>query len=338
MEDAPVNFGDYAPRDFDGGFQGQVTAQDALRMSLNIPAVMTLDRVGPLAFTLTLQNAGARLAFPARASGPSLAVALGGLGVSLSDITMLYAGIAEGGTARPLRCLAGAPAGPSHRLFGKVAAYYLRQILDGVNLPDGWAMGQGLKRGRTVGFKTGTSYGFRDAWSIGFSNDYTVGVWVGRADGTPRPGHVGVENAAPILLKTFELLPPDRQPAPAPPAGAILVQSNGQLPPQLRVFTRETEPKAPVAAVVPPPSIAFPPNGATVPIPDARAKDRTIVLKADGGREPLTWLVDGKLIGSFDRFEPAQFAPSGEGLAHVTVVDAEGRSDSALVRFKRLHS
>src|SRR5690242_21210553 len=53
-------------------------------------------------------------------------------------------------------------------------------------LPDGWAMGQGLARPRTIGFKTGTSYGFRDAWSVGFSNDYTVAVWVGRADGTPR--------------------------------------------------------------------------------------------------------------------------------------------------------
>ena len=47
-----------------------VTARDALRMSLNIPAVMALDRVGPLAFTLTLQNAGARLAFPAGGEAP----------------------------------------------------------------------------------------------------------------------------------------------------------------------------------------------------------------------------------------------------------------------------
>ncbi len=112
---------------------------------------------------------------------------------------MLYTGIAEGGEARGLRVLAGAPDAPKHRLFGKVAAWYLRQILDGVNLPDGWAMGQGLNRKRIVGFKTGTSYGFRDAWSVGFSNDYTVGVWVGRADGTPRPGHVGRDAAAPIL-------------------------------------------------------------------------------------------------------------------------------------------
>jgi penicillin-binding protein 1C len=47
MEDVPTNFGDYAPKDFDGTFLGAVTARDALQRSLNIPAVMILDRVGP---------------------------------------------------------------------------------------------------------------------------------------------------------------------------------------------------------------------------------------------------------------------------------------------------
>jgi penicillin-binding protein 1C len=336
MVDAPTNFGDYAPRDFDGGFQGEITARDALRMSLNVPAVMVLDKVGPLAFTLTLQNAGAHLAFPAHAAAPSLPVALGGLGISLSDIAMLYAGIAEGGQTRALRFIKGTPDAPKHHLFGAVASYYLRDILDGVTLPDGWAMGQGLVRKRTVGFKTGTSYGFRDAWSVGFSNDYTVGVWVGRADGTPRPGHIGRDQAAPILLKTFELLPNDRRPAPLVPAGAIMVANADQLPPSLRIFTRETEPKAQVAIVIPPPAISFPPNGATVPLPDAKAEDKNIVLKADGGKGPLTWLVNGALIGTFDRFQPALYAPLGEGIARITVVDTEGRSDSSEVRFKRL--
>jgi len=335
MEDAPVNFGDYAPRDFTGDFQGSITARDALRMSLNVPAVMVLDRVGPLAFTLALQNAGAHLAFPAHEDSPSLPVALGGLGISPADITMLYAGIAEGGQARGLRIIAGVPDAPAHRLFGPVAAYYLRQILDGVTLPEGWAMGEGLNRGRTIGFKTGTSYGFRDAWSVGFSNDYTVGVWVGRADGTPRPGHVGVDAAAPILLKVFGLLPADRREAPLPPTGAILTEATDQLPPSLRVFTRLAEPQVVRQAPVPPPSISFPPNGTVIPLPAADAKDKTIMLKADGGRAPLTWLVNGMLIGSFDRFAPALYLPQGEGNARITVVDAEGRSDTSQVRFKR---
>jgi penicillin-binding protein 1C len=335
MEDQPTSFGDYAPRDFDGRFQGAVTARDALQMSLNIPAVMVLDRVGPLAFTLALRNAGAHLSFR---DAPTLPVALGGLGIPLRDMAMLYAAIAEGGTAQGLRYLKGAPPKPRHRLFGPAAAWYLRDILDGVALPDGWAMGQGLSRPRTVGFKTGTSYGFRDAWSVGFSNDYTVAVWVGRADGTPRPDHVGRDSAAPILLKMFGLLPPDRRPAPPVPAGAIVARATSDLPPSLRVFTRQetAPPQAGQAAELAPPSITWPPNGAVVPLPDSHAAYRTLELRADGGKAPLTWLVNGALLGSFDRFVPALYAPSGEGLARVTVVDAEGRSDTSNVRFRKL--
>ncbi len=336
MEDVPTNFGDYAPKDFDGTYLGAVTARDALQMSLNIPAVMILDRVGPLAFTMSLQNAGARLAFPT-SDAPSLPVALGGLGVPLSDVAMLYAGIAEGGTARGLRTIKGTPDRPAHRLFGPVAAYYLREVLNGVALPDGWAMGQGLLRKRSIGFKTGTSYGYRDAWAVGFSNDYTVAVWVGRADGTPRPGHVGREAGAPILLKMFGQLPPDRRAAPKVPAGALLVRGTDELPPALRNFRRQSEaPAAPQMVQVPPPSIAFPPNGAVVPLPEASAKDPSLQFKADGGRAPLTWLVNGAPLGSFGRFAPALYTPEGEGLARVTVVDADGRSATSEIRFKKM--
>jgi penicillin-binding protein 1C len=336
MEDQATIFGDYAPKDFAGSFQGAVTARDALQMSLNVPAVMVLDRVGPLRFTLALSNAGARLAFPTRDDTPSLPVALGGLGIDLADITMLYAGIANGGVAKPLRYFASDKPGASHRLFGPVAAYYLRDILKGVALPEGWAMGQGLAR-RTIAFKTGTSYGFRDAWSVGFSNDYTVGVWTGRADGAPRAGSIGREAAAPILLKTFELLPRDKSPDPAPPAGTIVAQSTDALPQALRTFTRETSAPQPVQTTnIPPPSISFPPNGATIPVEQANAKDAAIQLRADGGREPLTWLVNGQLIGNFTRFTPALYTPAGEGFAKVTVVDAQGRSDTSQVRFKKM--
>ena len=196
------------------------------------------------------------------------------------------------------------------------------------------AMGQGLSHARTVGFKTGTSYGFRDAWAVGFSNDYTVAVWVGRADGTPRPGHMGREAGAPILLKMFGLLPPDRRPAPSPPSGAILAHSTDELPPALRDFRRET--KTAAAAVLPPPAIAFPPNGSVLPLPQAKDKEQTITLKADGGKAPLTWLVNGELVGNFDRFAAATYHPGGEGLARVTVVDADGRSDTSEIRFKKL--
>jgi penicillin-binding protein 1C len=335
MEDAPMNFGDYAPRDFEGAFQGAVTARDALRMSLNVPAVMVLDRIGPLRFSLALENAGARLDYPTHDAAPSLPIALGGLGISLRDITMLYAGIANGGFVQALRTRTDAAPDAGHRLFGPAAAWYLRDILLGASLPEGWAMGQGLARAHAVAFKTGTSYGFRDAWSIGFSNDYTVGVWVGRADGAPSADSIGREAAAPILLKVFELLPPDRCPPPSRPVSAILARSTEDLAPGLRVFSRDSESAPAPRTNIAPPSIAFPPNGATVPLPAPRAQDPTILFKAEGGRAPLTWLVNGQILGSFDRFAPVLYRPPGEGFARVTVVDADGRSDVSEIRFKR---
>jgi hypothetical protein len=69
----------------------------------------------------------------------------------------------------------------------------------------------------------GTSYGFRDALALGYSARYTVAVWVGRTDGTPRPGSYGRNTAAPLLFHIFDLLPPE-------PALPIVAQRNPREP------------------------------------------------------------------------------------------------------------
>jgi penicillin-binding protein 1C len=334
MDDVPMLFGDYAPGNFNSGFTGAVTARDALRMSLNVPAVAALERVGPLRFTQTLQNAGATLLFPREESAPSLPIALGGVGISLRDLTMLYAGLAGGGEAKPLRETLDAPEGDPVHLFGPAAAYYVRNILTGAALPDGYAMGQGLARNRTIGFKTGTSYGYRDAWAVGFSNDYTVGVWVGVPSGAPRAGAMGRADAGPILLNVFDVLPQDMNADPRPPADALLATRAEELPRALRRFTRDSARAEAPSVRIQPPAIAFPPDGATVSLATAEA-DEPIQLSAHGGRAPLTWLVDGTLVGSFDRYQQTYFTPDGEGVARITVVDADGRSATSRARFKR---
>ena len=47
-------------------------------------------------------------------------------------------------------------------------------------------------------------------------------------------------------------------------------------------------------------------------------------------------LINGELVGNFDRFAAATYKPTSEGLARVTVVDADGRSDTSEIRFKKL--
>jgi penicillin-binding protein 1C len=114
IDDKPTAFGDYEPRNFDRGFQGTVSMETALQLSLNVPAVALLERIGPLRFSAALKNAGARLHFPKKGALPSLPMALGGVGMTLRDLTMLYAAIPNAGQVAPLNFMPRAtPAEPA---------------------------------------------------------------------------------------------------------------------------------------------------------------------------------------------------------------------------------
>lgn len=329
IDDKPTAFGDYEPRNFDRGFQGTVSISTALQMSLNVPAVALLDRIGPLRFAASLRNAGATLHFPTKGALPSLPIALGGVGITLRDLTMLYTAIPNGGLASSLNVQPTEGAPVTERIFGEAPAWYLFEILKEANLPDGWSMGQGIERARQVAFKTGTSYGYRDAWSVGFSKKYTVGIWVGRADGSTRPGHIGRNEAAPILLKAFDLLPPEGRAPPTPPTDSYWVQNAEQLPTALQRFRSNNRLAAGLKRIQPP-RISFPPNGATVSISDLK-KPEALPLKAQGGRAPLQWVVNGAPLRVEDN---GWWTPDAEGFAQITVVDADGRSDTSQIRLK----
>ena len=82
VTDAPRRFGNFAPGNFDGRYRGLVTMAEALRLSLNVPAVAVLDRLGPYRFTEALEAVGVSLSLPP-GERPGLAVALGGGGLAL---------------------------------------------------------------------------------------------------------------------------------------------------------------------------------------------------------------------------------------------------------------
>jgi penicillin-binding protein 1C len=230
LEDLPRRFGAYAPEDFDRSFQGSVTAAEALRRSLNLPAVALLDRVGPIRFAASLKAAGVGLRLP-QGADPALPLALGGAGVTLRDLAGLYAALGTDGTARPLALQPG-PAEPRGFLAPRAAAAIAGVLVQ--RFPDGGPEG--------VAWKTGTSWGGRDAWALGFDAAHVAGIWVGRPDGTPLPGATGRNLALPLLGRLFDLLPPaprqvrpEARPAPAaaqedalrllfPPPGAVLSQ------------------------------------------------------------------------------------------------------------------
>ncbi len=145
IEDRPVSYGGYAPKDFDFSFKGTVTVREALQFSLNVPAIAVLDRVGPSRLAARLTQAGAALILP-DGQTPGLAIGLGGVGIKLSDLVMLYAGIARLGSALPLDERAGAPAPQARRLMEPVAAWYVSNVLLGSPPPENGVPGASHSR------------------------------------------------------------------------------------------------------------------------------------------------------------------------------------------------
>lgn len=104
ISDLPRRFAGYRPDNFDRRFRGDVTIAEALQHSLNVPAVTALDGVGARRFNAALTFAGAHPERPRTAGADSgLAVALGGAGLTLRQLAVLYAALGDEGVARPLR-------------------------------------------------------------------------------------------------------------------------------------------------------------------------------------------------------------------------------------------
>jgi penicillin-binding protein 1C len=293
VPDLPRRFGGYAPENFDRGFTGSITAADALRRSLNLPAVALLDRVGPLRFAATLRFAGATVRLP-RGADPSLPLALGGDGITLRDAAALYAALATDGTGGPLRLLAG-PAAPRPDFLAAGAARTVADVLTRP-LPDFGPRG--------IAWKTGTSWGGRDAWAFGFDSRHVVAVWIGRPDGTPLPGATGTSLALPLLSRVFDLLA-------KAPRNVMTVQEQHSRKP---AFASDAL------------HLLFPPSGAML------SADGPVTIRVMGGRRPLTFLVDGAPLPADSIRREAAWVPSGPGFYRLTVLDADGAAVRASVQ------
>jgi penicillin-binding protein 1C len=327
IEDRPVRFGTYAPKNFDEEFHGTVTMRDALARSLNIPAVKMLNAVGPGKLMGRMRRAGVNPILPKETTEPTLAIALGGVGLRLHDMTGLYAALARGGDAITLYHSRDEKRPPANlrprQLLSNVAAWYVTDILKDAAPP-------ASAKGGRIAYKTGTSYGYRDAWAIGYDGRYTIGVWVGRPDSAATPGLTGRSAAAPILFDAFQRISQDR--VALAPAPAAAVRSTGaNLPPPLKRFQEATEIAHDGGYLDSAVQISFPPDRSEVEVEDV---DAPVLLKADGGVLPLTWLADGAPLALDGNTREVMWNPKGLGFVKLSVIDARGRVDRVTVRLR----
>jgi penicillin-binding protein 1C len=323
IDDRPIRFGSYAPENFDMTFQGTVPVRKALQLSLNVPAIALLDRVGASRLSSRLKQAGGNLVLP-KDEAPGLAMGLGGVGVTLQDLAQLYSGLARLGTTRPLReiMLAKDERDPL-RLMDQAAAWQVGNVLIGTPPPENGVHNR-------IAFKTGTSYGYRDAWSVGFDGRITIGVWVGRPDGAPVPGLVGRTAAAPILFDAFARTGKIPAALPKPPRG-VLVASNAKLPLPLRRFRAVGELVRTGGELAP--HIQFPLNGSRIDVDRSNnGQFAAMPVKIAGGVLPLTMMVNGISVGDIDSRRQRLIDPPGPGFARLTVIDATGAADTVVIR------
>jgi penicillin-binding protein 1C len=309
INDAPVRFGTYAPQNFDGVFRGELRVAEALRQSLNIPVVLLTDQIGPARLMSALRRTGAQPKLPT--GKPGLAVALGGVGMTMEDLIRLYAMLGNGGVSVPLHWSKTAVLEPETRVISRASAWQIGHVLASLAPPHG-APQTGLA------YKTGTSYGHRDAWAVGFDGRHVGAVWIGRPDGTPVPGAFGGDLAAPVLFEAFQRLKPALDPLGPPPPETLLIGS-ADLPLPLQRFRGRNAVFEPTPDA---PRLTFPPNGARL-----AGLQEGLTVKMRAGVLPYKILTNGTPIASDIRRREVTLPYSEKGASTVTIIDAKGRSD-----------
>jgi len=303
--DVPIQRAGWAPTNFDGSFAGRLTAADALRRSLNIPAILVAEAMGLPRCAGLMASAGVAFRSDPELRG-GLATVTGAVEVRLIDLTNAYATIGRGGVRRAVRLFAEETAARPEKALDTNACAAIDEILSSrARRPRGM---EKLEPAQVPWFmwKTGTSSARRDAWSVGHNRRYAIGVWVGRFGGRGRAAYVGSQAAEPLLAELFAL-----------PA----VRCDGDPPPPAPwVVAHELPPPAELRA---PPKILSPSDSATFLAMDGSATIRPRANRADG----LSWFLNGALLPS----GRAGRLVLSAGRYELRCVDAEGNASA--VRF-----
>ena len=213
----------------------------------DLPSAKLSDEEQLLAILKARRNSSypqGRLVLPNYAA-PDISIALGGTGISLFDLTQMYAALANDGMIKPLRITPVKNTQLGNKDHGKLVRdkdHESEHGQDGSSASisgdnavvssakDDFVVGEAkmmendaaravykILEGSLeplgfynehikVSYKTGTSFKSRDALAVGSHNNITVGVWVGRNNGRPTNGYTGYSVAAPVLFNVFNTI------------------------------------------------------------------------------------------------------------------------------------
>ena len=200
----------WRPKNYSGRHSGAVTLYDALRSSINIPAVKVCEVVTPQVVAEYARKMGIKSPMVER-----LPLALGASEVTLLELTQAYSTFPnQGSWAWPIFIdRVEDREGEVVRKFepyltraiSPQTAYIMVDMLVGVTTRGTAARVGAAFKGVPIGGKTGTTNSQADALFVGFTPEYTCGVWVGR-DLRINLGHgeQGGRSAAPIFIEFMQ--------------------------------------------------------------------------------------------------------------------------------------
>ena len=211
LPDVPTFFGGFSPKNFSGGYEGAVPADQALAKSLNIPFTYLLQDHTYEQFNHDLQKIG----FGTLNQSPGhygLSIILGGAEIKMWDLVNAYSKLFQSLATREeadITYLNNITLKQKSKL-DPAAIWYTFQAMTKLSRPDGEDQWKSFSSTQLISWKTGTSFGFRDAWAIGLNGKILAAVWVGNADGEGRAGLTGINAAAPPFLEIMRLSDHDR--------------------------------------------------------------------------------------------------------------------------------
>jgi penicillin-binding protein 1A len=225
----------YAPHNYDGKFEGNITIRHALAESRNIPALKLAERVGMRSVIDTARKFGITSPMP-----PYLPVALGSAEVTLYEQVAAYSTFPNDGVRVTPRFIRKVVDYDGHVLeenypevkdvISSATARTMTSLLREVVLHGTAASAASMKH--ALAGKTGTTNDFTDAWFIGFSPSVTCGVWVGFDEKkTLGKKEAGALAALPIWITYMKsaLVGLDNEeffPPPPPPPNAVAVKED----------------------------------------------------------------------------------------------------------------
>lgn len=298
----------WTPKNYDDSYRGPMPMRRALELSINIPAIKTINEFGPQ----TVVETARRMGITSRLQ-PNLSLALGTNDVTPLEMASAFGTLATLGvhadpmgivrvTDREGRVLEEHSPKRSLALTADVA-YLMTDLLKGVILR---GTGAGANIGRPAAGKTGTTDDYRNAWFIGYTPYLATAVWVGNDDNSPMKRVVGGGIPARIwsayMRTAVKGTPPDDWPLPDGVVQATVCGTSGLLAtstcpePVSEVFVRGTEPtefdlsSPPVSTQQDaPPQITPPPTAVSVPLritAPAQGQTVTAPFTVQGATDP----------------------------------------------------